>query len=48
VASSSAPDVNERLSHEFNRAVLLSSAAPEAPALEEYWPDIDGLRIAKR
>jgi len=35
--------VNERLSRAFNRAVVLSSAPPETPALEEYWPDIDGL-----
>jgi uncharacterized protein len=41
--SSDSPDVNDRLSRAFKRAVVLSSAAPEAPALEEYWPDIDGL-----
>ena len=41
--SSDSPDVNDRLSRAFNRAVVLSSAPPEAPALEEYWPDIDGL-----
>jgi uncharacterized protein YcbX len=41
--SSDAPDVNDRLSRAFNRPVILSSAAPAAPALEEYWPDIDGL-----
>jgi hypothetical protein len=40
---SDSPDVNDRLSRAFNRAVVLSSAAPAAPALEEYWPDIDGL-----
>jgi hypothetical protein len=36
-------DVNDRLSRVFGRAVALSSAAPAAPSLEEYWPDIDGL-----
>ena len=41
--SSDSTDVNDRLSRAFNRAVVLASAAPEAPALEEYWPDIDGL-----
>src|SRR6267142_723660 len=41
--SSDSPDVNERLSRAFNRAVVLRSAPPETPALEEYWPDIDGL-----
>src|SRR5579872_3105419 len=41
--SSDSPDVNERLSRQFNRAVVLSSVPTEAPALEEYWPDIDGL-----
>src|SRR5229473_3133971 len=41
--SSDSPDVNDRLSRAFNRAVVLSSAALAAPSLEEYWPDIDGL-----
>jgi len=41
--SSDSPEVNDRLSRAFNRAVVLSSASPEAPALEEYWPDIGGL-----
>jgi len=41
--SSDSPDVNDRLSRAFNRAVVLSSAALSAPSLEEYWPDIDGL-----
>jgi uncharacterized protein len=40
---SDSPEVNDRLSRAFNRAVVLSSAPPAAPALEEYWPDIDGL-----
>jgi uncharacterized protein YcbX len=41
--SSDSPDVNDRISRAFNHAVVLSSAAPAAPSLEEYWPDIDGL-----
>ena len=40
---SDAADVNDRLSRAFNRVVVLSSAPPKAPSLEEYWPDIDGL-----
>lgn len=38
-----AEDVNERLSNLFDRQVELLSAAPQKPALEEYWPDIEGL-----
>src|SRR2546425_937791 len=34
--SSDSPDVHDRLSRAFNRAVVLSSVPPEAPALEEY------------
>jgi uncharacterized protein YcbX len=41
--SSDAGDVHERLSRAFSRPVIFGSAAPEAPSLEEYWPDIDGL-----
>jgi len=41
--ASDSPDVNDRLSHAFKRAVILSSAARESLSLEEYWPDIDGL-----
>jgi uncharacterized protein YcbX len=38
-----ARDVNEVLSRELGRDVALMAAAPEAPSLEEYWPDIEGL-----
>ena len=31
------------LSRFFEREVTLAKTAPESPALEEYWPDIDGL-----
>jgi uncharacterized protein len=31
------------LSRFFERQVTLAKTAPDAPALEEYWPDIDGL-----
>jgi uncharacterized protein len=40
---SDAGDVNRALSRELGREVTLMSAAPEAPSLEEYWPDIEGL-----
>lgn len=36
-------DVNNRLSTLLGRQVELMSAAPQKPALEEYWPDIEGL-----
>jgi uncharacterized protein YcbX len=36
-------DVNSALTRELGREVTLMSAAPEAPNLEEYWPDIEGL-----
>jgi len=35
--------VNEVLSRELGRDVSLMAAAPKAPSLEEYWPDIEGL-----
>ena len=36
-------NTNAILSHFFEREVTLAETAPESPALEEYWPDIDGL-----
>ncbi len=36
-------DAGARLSRVLGREVSLMSAAPEAPSLEEYWPDIEGL-----
>jgi uncharacterized protein YcbX len=35
--------LDELLSGVIGRAVHLQAAAPEQPALEEYWPDVDGL-----
>jgi uncharacterized protein YcbX len=43
VISSKQPDRDEVLSSVLGRQVTLRSAAPEAPSLEEYWPDIEGL-----
>jgi uncharacterized protein YcbX len=37
------PNTNATLSRFFEREVTLAETAPESPALEEYWPDIDGL-----
>ena len=34
---------NASLSRFFEREVTLAETAPDSPALEEYWPDIDGL-----
>jgi uncharacterized protein YcbX len=36
-------DQDKVLSAALGRPVSLRSAAPDAPALEEYWPDIEGL-----
>src|SRR5260370_18205372 len=41
--TSDQPNVNAVLSRFFEREVTLAETAPESPALEEYWPDIDGL-----
>lgn len=34
---------NTILSRFFEREVTLAETAPDSPAMEEYWPDIDGL-----
>ena len=36
-------DIDQVLSSALGRDVVLKAAAPEAPSLEEYWPDLDGL-----
>ena len=41
--TSDLPDANAVLSCFFEREVTLAKTAPDSPALEEYWPDIDGL-----
>ncbi len=40
---SDAGDVNQVLSEVIGRDVSLAQTAPQAPTLEEYWPEIDGL-----
>jgi uncharacterized protein YcbX len=36
-------DVDQVLSADLGREVTLDRSAPEAPSLEEFWPDIEGL-----
>lgn len=43
--SSAEANLNETLSNLLGRAVIFASAAPKAPSLEEYWPDIEGLAL---
>ena len=43
VVSSDAADLDQMLSATFGRKATLERSAPEAPTLEEYWPDIEGL-----
>ncbi|HEY2012055.1 MAG TPA: MOSC domain-containing protein, partial [Bryobacteraceae bacterium] len=42
-AMSNEAGFDERASKALSRAVVLRSVPVEAPVLEEYWPDIDGL-----
>ena len=37
------PEADRVLSADLGRDVALDRSAPEAPSLEEYWPDIEGL-----
>ena len=43
VATSEQSDISEVLSNVLGREVALETVAPQAPSLETYWPDIDGL-----
>ncbi len=43
IVTSDLRNLNEILSRELGREVALATSAPEAPSLEEYWPDIEGL-----
>jgi len=36
-------DLNESLTRVLDRDVVFATSAPDAPSLEEYWPDIEGL-----
>jgi uncharacterized protein YcbX len=43
IVASDQKDRDQVLSRAAGRQVTLASSAPPAPALEEYWPDIEGL-----
>jgi len=45
IVTSDLPDLNEIVSRELGREVALAASAPDAPSLEEYWPDIEGLAL---
>jgi len=45
IHSSGAGHLDLALSEEVGREVGLASSVPEAPVLEEYWPDIEGLAL---
>ncbi len=40
--TSDAPDISATLSQSLGRTVQLLSAPPDAPSLDQYWPDVDG------
>jgi uncharacterized protein len=41
--TSEAPDIHDRLSKHFDRAVRLSASAPQSARAEGYWPDYNWL-----
>jgi hypothetical protein len=43
IVLSEAAELNDLLSRQFSRTAVVTSSALEAPSLEEYWPDIEGL-----
>jgi len=43
VVTSEQSDLNETLARVLDRDVVFATSAPDAPSLEEYWPDIEGL-----
>ncbi len=43
VVTSEQRDLNQIISTVLGREVTFATTAPQAPSLEEYWPDIDGL-----
>jgi uncharacterized protein YcbX len=45
VISTTAAHLDHTLSEELGREVALASSVPEAPVLEEYWPDIEGIAL---
>ena len=47
IVTSQQSDIDQVLSHVFDREATLQSTAPKEPSLEEYWPDIEGLARRK-
>jgi uncharacterized protein YcbX len=45
IATSEQADLEQILSGVLGREVAFARTAPEAPSLEEYWPDIEGLAL---
>ncbi len=45
IVTSEQPDLEEVVSRGLGRQVTFARTAPEAPSLEEYWPDIEGLAL---
>ena len=45
IVTSEQPDLEEMVSGVLGREVAFARSAPEAPTLEEYWPDIEGLAL---
>src|SRR3970040_578319 len=45
IVTSDLPELTEIVSRELGREVALAASAPDAPSLEEYWPDIEGLAL---
>ena len=43
MVTSEQSDLGEKLGHVLDRNVVFATSAPDAPSLEEYWPDIEGL-----
>ena len=43
IVTSDRGDLNQILSNVLGREVTFETTAPEAPTLEEYWPDMEGL-----
>ena len=43
IVTTDQPDVDQIVSAALGRDVTLQTSAPDDPALEEYWPDIEGL-----
>lgn len=45
IATGEQADLERIVSSVLGREVAFARTAPEAPSLEEYWPDIEGLAL---